>query len=115
MGIEVIYHNDPSDPLYGQTTTTNHPDPPTRPITLTDKQFRKFAAQQLGSAAAVGAIWKAASASADGDVQFAFMAWSKAQTLEKAEVEQLSAVLVAGGCMTAQQRDKITGANWPEA
>lgn len=28
MPVEIIYHNDPNDPLYGQTTTINHIDPP---------------------------------------------------------------------------------------
>lgn len=86
-----------------------------KPITMTDKQFRKYAAQKLGSAAAVGLIYKAAAASADGDVQYAFMAWSKAQTFEKAEVEALTAVLVTAAIMTGAQRDKLIGANWPEA
>ena len=87
----------------------------TKPIVMTDKQFRKYAAQKLGSEAAVGLIYKAASASADGDVQYAFMAWSKAQTFEKAEVVALTAVLVTGGIMTQAQRLTLIGADWPEA
>ena len=87
----------------------------TKPIVLTDKRFRKYAAKQLGSAAAVGVIYKNASASANGDVQFAFMAWSKAQSFEKSEVETLASILVVNGVMTETQRLALIGVNWPEA
>ena len=96
----------------GTCTNPTVPVPPAAPpAILTDKQFRKYAAQTLQSAAAVGSIWKAAQASADPDIQFAFMAWSKAQTFEKNEVESLTASLVPS-CMTAVQRTAILN-NWP--
>jgi hypothetical protein len=85
---------------------------PAVPITMTDKQFRAYAAQRLGSASAVGTVWKAAKDSTDPDVQYAFMAWSKAQTYDKADVAQLCSALVPT-CMTSQQRTALL-ANWPE-
>lgn len=99
----------------GDGTYTNAAAPlvAKEPAILTDRQFRKFAAQKLGSAAAVGAVYSAARASNDPDVQFAFMAWTKAELYEKAEVAQLAAALVAGGCMTAQQRTALVG-SWPD-
>ena len=98
----------------GSYTNPQVPTPAPVPIIMTDKQFRKYAAQQLGSSAAVGAIYTAAQTSNDADVKFAFMAWSKAQTYEKAEVSALCTALVAGSCMTSQQRTALL-ANWPEA
>lgn len=95
---------------------TSPPPPPTpKPIVMTDKQFRKYAATQLGSNAAVGAIWKAANASTDDDVKFALMAWTKAETFEKSEVVGLTTLLVNGSCMTSNQRLALVGpGNWPE-
>jgi len=90
------------------------PAPAAKPITMTDKQFRTYAAQQLGSASTVGAVWKAAKDSTDPDVQYAFMAWSKAQTYDKTDVAQLCSALVSGNCMTPQQRTALLNA-WPEA
>jgi len=106
MGQHIIHHPDGTS-----TVVATWPD---APRVMTDKQFRTYAAQQLGSPSAVGAVWKAARDSTDPDVQFAFMAWSKAQTYEKSEVAQLCSALVAGGCMTAQQRTALLSA-WPEA
>ena len=101
----------------GNGTFTNPVPPPVpvTPVIMTDKQFRKYAAQKLGGAAAVGLIDIAAEASANGDVRFAYRAWTKAQTFEKDEVESLTAVLVAGNCMTNAQRNAIIGTNWPQA
>lgn len=99
--------------VYQHYTPPQSPPAP-KPIVMSDKQFRKFAAQQLGSSADVGAIWKAANDSTDSDVKFALMAWSKADTFEKSEVAALTTLLVAGGCMTANQRTDILG-NWPVA
>ena len=46
---EIIYHNDPSDPLYGQTTEIDRPYPPKPEFkTLTGSQFVALVAGVLG-------------------------------------------------------------------
>lgn len=88
--------------------------PPAIPVIMTDRQFRKYAAQHLGSSAAVGTIYRNTGASVDSDVNYAFMAWSKAQTYDKSEVATLTSALVTGGIMTSAQRNALLS-NWPEA
>jgi len=112
MSTEVIYYGADS-PQAGQIKEIiQHPDPDPVAAVLTEKQFRLFTTQILGSPDAVGSIWKLASTSLDNKVQYAFMAWSKAITYELNDVIQLTSVLTAGGCMSAQQRDLLIN-NWP--
>jgi hypothetical protein len=103
--------------IYNQdgTTQTIEREVETKPVIMTDKQFRKHVQNQLGGGV-YGQAFKAASQSTNGDVLDAYAAWSKASTYEKADVAAFTAALVSDGILTAQQRTLLVGSNnWPEA
>jgi hypothetical protein len=86
-----------------------------KPITMTDKQFRKFVQNKLG-AGVYGKAFRDASTSSDTAVMDAYAAWVKADTYDKAEVAAMTQALQDAGIITEQQRDALVkNGNWPEA
>jgi hypothetical protein len=114
----IIYHNDPKDPLFGTTTEVDTPDPPTSPLLLSKTAFQDYAVSQLGGGMTGMARFQAimdGCAAGTGAVKFCFSRYEAAQTFLKTAVDQFTQIMVAANppVMTADERAAIIG-NWPE-
>jgi len=98
--------------------TIEHPDPSTRPLTLSATAFNKYAASKLAGGGAAGmarfmTIMAAGRADAGSAASFAVAQYDKALTFDKSEVQAFGALLSSAGHMTAEEVTAIVS-GWPE-
>jgi len=115
MGTIYKHHNDPNDPLFGETTTSTVPDPPSIPSLLSKTAFQDLAVANLGSGTTGMTRFQAiidACPAGSGAVKFCFSRYEAAVTFEKADVANFTAIMVGASIMTQAEADAILN-NWP--
>lgn len=111
----IIYHNDPADPLFGTTTEVDLPDPPTAPLVLSKTAFQDLAWAQLGGGttgmARFNVIMNGCKTGSDV-LQAVYDRYQAALTFEKAKVLLFTQIMVPS-VMTQAEANAILN-NWPQ-